>query len=368
MAATMKDIARATGLGLATISSYLNGGNVREKNRILIEQAIEELHFEVNEVARGLKTNRTKVIGIVIPELNNIFCAEIITEVEDVLRNHGYATMICDCRTDEKREAEAVEFLYHRRVDGLLIMPSGKKGTYLQKFTKAGKPVVMIDRKMQEAAGDCVLVDNEGAARDAVKRLIQAGHTKIGIIAGPKEVYTAEERLRGYELALKEGGIPKESALVERGNYTIHGGSQGLRKLAQKNPHMTAVFVSNYEMTLGAIIEANELGIAIPEKLSIIGFDNIEFAKASIPRLSIVTQPTREIGRKAADLMLRRLAEPGKEKTPDRKSRITGDGTPGYERPESEAPGHETPEYKTIKLETSFVEGKSVKAIENDGQ
>ena len=100
MGATMKDIARVTGLGLATISSYLNGGNVREKNRIKIEAAIDELDFEVNEVARGLKTNRTKTIGIIIPELNNIFCAEIITEVEDVLRNHGYATMICDCRTD----------------------------------------------------------------------------------------------------------------------------------------------------------------------------------------------------------------------------------------------------------------------------
>ena len=115
MGATMKDIARVTGLGLATISSYLNGGNVREKNRIKIEAAIDELDFEVNEVARGLKTNRTKTIGIIIPELNNIFCAEIITEVEDVLRNHGYATMICDCRTDAAREAEAVEFLFRRR-------------------------------------------------------------------------------------------------------------------------------------------------------------------------------------------------------------------------------------------------------------
>ena len=104
MGATIKDIAKRTGLGLATISSYLNGGNVREKNRIKIEEAIKELHFEVNEVARGLKTNRTKTIGIVIPELNNIFFAEIITEAEDILRSHGYATIICDCRSDIERE------------------------------------------------------------------------------------------------------------------------------------------------------------------------------------------------------------------------------------------------------------------------
>lgn len=342
MAATIKDIAKATGLGLATISSYLNGGNVREKNRILIEQAIEELHFEVNEVARGLKTNRTKVIGIIIPELNNIFCAEIITEVEDVLRKHGYAAMICDCRTDEKREAEAVEFLYHRRVDGLLIMPCGQADAGLKRFLRAGKPVVMIDRKPEETAGDCVLVDNEGAAKGAVKRLIEAGHRRIGMLAGPEDIYTARERLRGYKLALEEAGIQPEPSLTKRGNYTIRGGSQAMRQLVKGNPDMTAVFVSNYEMTMGAIIEANELGVRIPEQLSIIGFDNIEFARASTPRLSIVAQPTREIGRKAAELMLRRLEEPGQK---------AGGSGAGVQ------------EYETIRLKTNFVEGNSVKPL-----
>ena len=117
MAATMKDIARRTGLGLATISSYFNGGNVREKNRIKIEEAIEELHYEVNEVARGLKTNATKTVGVVIPELNNVFCAEIISGMEDILRSHGYAAIVCDCRTDKKLEKEAVDFLTRKRVD-----------------------------------------------------------------------------------------------------------------------------------------------------------------------------------------------------------------------------------------------------------
>ena len=111
MAATIKDIAKKTGLGLATISSYINGGNVREANRIKIEAAIEELHYEINEVARGLKTNKTKTIGVVIPELNNIFCTEIITSMEDVLRNHGYATIVCDCRTDKKLEEDTTEYL-----------------------------------------------------------------------------------------------------------------------------------------------------------------------------------------------------------------------------------------------------------------
>ncbi len=150
MAVTIKDIAKKTGLGLATISSYLNGGNVREKNKVKIEAAIEELHFEVNEVARGLKTNRTKTIGIIIPELNNIFCAEIITEVEDVLRSRGYATMLCDCRTDEKREEEAVEFLNKRRVDGLILMPPIFEK---EQASRADRPELKGYRVRQRAGG-----------------------------------------------------------------------------------------------------------------------------------------------------------------------------------------------------------------------
>ncbi len=180
MAATMKDIARRTGLGLATISSYFNGGNVREKNRIKIEEAIEELHYEVNEVARGLKTNATKTIGVVIPELNNTFCAEIITGMEDVLRSHGYATIVCDCRTDKKLEREAIDFLIRRRVDGIINMPVDEEGNHLKKFQKTGKPIVLIDRKIQGISCDSVLVDNKKAAEDAVRQFIERGHRNIG--------------------------------------------------------------------------------------------------------------------------------------------------------------------------------------------
>ena len=176
MAATMKDIAKRTGLGLATISSYFNGGNVREKNRVKIEEAIEELHYEVNEVARGLKTNATKTIGVVIPELNNTFCAEIITGMEDVLRSHGYATIVCDCRTDKKLERDAVEFLSRKRVDGIISMPVDAEGNHLKKFQKTGKPIVLIDRRIQELSCDSVLVDNEKAAEDAMRVFFKAGH------------------------------------------------------------------------------------------------------------------------------------------------------------------------------------------------
>ena len=335
MAATMKDIARRTGLGLATISSYFNGGNVREKNRIKIEEAIEELHYEVNEVARGLKTNATRTIGVVIPELNNTFCAEIITGMEDVLRSHGYATIVCDCRTDKKLEQEAIEFLIRRRVDGVINMPVDEEGNHLKRFQKMGKPIVLIDRKIQGIDCDSVLVDNKKAAEDAVRYFIGRGHRNIGIIGGPEEVFTAQERMAGYYKALESAGIPVRESLIWHGDYTIQGGVRGLEELVQNNPKMTAVFVTNYEMTMGAMIGVNELSIRIPEQLSMIGFDNLQFARACNPKLTIVAQPTDGIAREVAKVMLNHL----------------------------ENAGETSGELFSEKLETEIIAGKSVRVL-----
>lgn len=307
MATTMKDIAKLTGLGLATISSYFNGGNVREKNRKKIEEAIEELHYEVNEVARGLKTNATKTIGVVIPELNNIFCTEVIAGMEDILRSHGYATIICDCRTDKKLEKEAVEFLTRKRVDGIINMAVDVTGDHLRAFQKTGKPIILIDRYIKGLECDSVLVDNKKAAQKAVSLLLENGHRNIGIIAGPDDISTAQERLEGYYQAYEDAGIEIRESLIYHGDYTIPGGVRALEVLVHSNPEMTAVFVTNYEMTMGAVIGMNELGIRMPDELSIIGFDNLEFARACSPKLTIVSQPTHEIAQEVARIMLERL-------------------------------------------------------------
>ena len=336
LASTIKDIAKHTGLGLATISSYLNGGNVRDKNRSKIEAAIEELNFEVNEVARGLKTNTTKTIGVVIPELNSNFCAEIITGMEDILRSHGYATIVCDCRTDKELEKEAVAFLYRKRVDGIINMPVNSDGSHLSCFQRAGKPIVMIDRKINGVACDYVLVDNLNAVKNAIQNLISHGHTRIGIIGGPEDIFTAQERTLGYRIALMEAGIVPEERLIEHGDYTINGGVRCLENLVKNNKDMTAVFVANYEMTMGAVIGINELGIKIPEELSVIGFDNVEFARACRPKLTIITQPTKEIAKNVAELILKRI---------DEKESI------------------EELEYQMLKLQTEIMEGNSVKRI-----
>lgn len=336
MASTIKDIAKSTGLGLATISSYLNGGNVREENRKKIEAAIEELNFEVNEVARGLKTNKTKTIGVVIPELNNNFCTEIITAMEDVLRNHGYATIVCDCRTNKELERNAVDFLYRKRVDGIVNMPVNSDGSHLLCFHKNKRPIVMIDRKLNGIDCDYVLVDNLTAVKKAIQKLIEHGHTRIGMIGGPEDIFTAQERMLGYKLALMEAGIVPEDRLIEHGDYTINSGGRCLENLIKNNKDMTAVFIANYEMTLGAVIGINELGVKIPEELSVIGFDNAEFARACKPKLTIVTQPLEEIGKNVAELILKRIKE---EKS------------------------DEKPQYQILKLQTDIMDGNSVRRI-----
>lgn len=314
MAATIKDIASRTGLGLATISSYLNGGNVREKNREKIEAAIRELNFEVNEVARGLKTNRTHTIGVVIPELNNVFCAQIITDMEDILRRKGYATIICDCRTDKALEREAVEFLSRKRVDGIINMPVDATGAHLKQFEAAHKPIVIIDRRLPQIHCDSVLVDNRDAAKKAADILIENGHRNIGIVNGPKEIYTARERYLGYETALRGAGISVWPGLVVESDYTIGGAVAGLTAMLDAHPEVTAIFAANYEMTVGTMIVLNERGIRIPQDMSVIGFDNREFARALHPTLTIITQPTGEIARQAAQTMLARLEN--EDKTP----------------------------------------------------
>ena len=264
--------------------------------------------------------------------------------------------MICDCRSDVKREEEAAEFLLHRRVDGLIMMPTGAEKKVFDRFRKSGRPVVLIDRRMENGDCDCVLVDNEGAAQNAVKQLMKKGHKKIGMITGPDKVYTARERQRGYELAIQESSKARsaqqsdlkgktdrtDTKLLADGNYTIAGGAKAMRKLYEDNPDMTAVFISNYEMTVGAMMEINDLGIKVPKQLSVIGFDNVDFARAVVPRLSIVTQPTEQIGQAAANLLLSRLED--KDETSDK----TSDKT-------------ETTE--TIWLKTGFVEGESVADI-----
>ena len=311
--ATIKDIAHVTGLGIATISKYLNGGSVRPKNRDAIEKAIADLNYRVNVHARGLKTKRSMTVGAIIPELDNVFITTILSQIAHVLRQHGYSLIICGCQSDENQERDAVRFLMDKAVDGIINMPINRSGDHLEAAVDSALPVVLIDRNVNSlrSAASCVLVDNVSVSAKATQALLDAGHTRIGIIAGPPDIFTSRQRLLGYNQAHMHSGLMPDPELAVYGNYTVQGGHDAARRLIDRGA--TALFATNYEMTLGSIVALNEAGLKISGDISFVGFDNMQITDIITPRLTIVTQPLREIGERAAHIMLDRLSseEPG---------------------------------------------------------
>ncbi len=308
LAATIRDIKKMTGLSLATVSKYLNGGNVLPENRLAIEHAIEVLHYEVNEVARGLATNKTKTVGVLIERFDNIFAGTVISEIEDILRAHDYGTIVCDCRGDEKLEEESIKFLLGKRVDGILTIPTSRSSKYLQAASDREVPVVLVDRAFEDRDWDSVLVDNTAASYEAVKSLIQRGHRKIAIICGEDKFYTARMRLQGYFKAMEEADLPIYPRYIKRGRLEVEHGYHSITELLKMEDSPTAVFLSNYEITLGAVIALNEKGVRFPDDISIIGFDNMMLSQVVKPNLWMVVQPMQEIARHAAQMLLDRMA------------------------------------------------------------
>ena len=335
MASTMKDLARETGLGLATLSKYFNGGTVREKNRLLIESAVKKLHYVPNEVARSLKTQQTRVVGVVIPELSNAFITSIISSMEDILRKHDYAVIVCDCRSDPKREKEAVEFLLHRRVDGLINMATDATGAHLKAALSAGIPVLLVDRLIDSLRGkvSAVVIDNIHASYQAVRKLTELGHRQIGLVLGSPNLYTTNQRLTGYLNALKEAGITPSDEYIRYGDYTMDGGYQAVQSLLRLKKRPTALFVTNFEMTLGTMLALQHSGVRVPDDLSVIGFDKLELFGEIFPDLTLIRQPQLSIGRETANLMLDLLGN------------------------------HDGISHRIVTLSTELTEGKSVREL-----
>jgi DNA-binding LacI/PurR family transcriptional regulator len=305
--ATIKDISRYTGLALSTVSKYLNNGVVREKNKRMIEEALKVLDYRPNEAARSLKTNRSMTIGILIPNLKSAFDSAIISEMEEIFTREGYSVIICGYRKDSALEAERLQFLLNKRVDGLVTVSSGTIHRELQTFAKENRPVVLIDRPLEGMACDTIMIDNVAAAQEAVCCFLDNGHEKVGVITGPEDIYTARSRLKGYFEAHKLAGLPIDHNLVKHGDWSLESGYSIARDLIRRNKDMTALLVCGDDMGLGAFKAIQDEPLRIPEDLSIICFDVLNIADILRPRLATIEQPVREIGVLGARLLLKRL-------------------------------------------------------------
>lgn len=306
--ATIKDVARLAGVSMSTVSKYLNGGRVRAENIPLIQDAIAALDYRVNPFARGLKTHRNRSVGVLLPDLSAPFYNNVFSALDGTLREQGYHSLICCYRADHGLERDNLKFLIANGVDGLIYMPENLSAEEYNELTaNCGIPIVQVDRFISGIESDAVLVNNADSVYQAVSHLIESGHRRIGIITGPKFVYTAKERLVGYLRALSDHNIPYDDQLVISDVNSFSLGHHGCESFLQLADPPTAVFSSNYDITLGLVTAAQERGLRIPEDMDIFGFDCSDICGLMHPPIPMVHQPEEEIGTVAANYLIDRL-------------------------------------------------------------
>lgn len=311
MAVTLKDLARETGLSYATISAYVNGKKVRSYNNDKIEAAIKKLGYIPNDYARSLKMHSSKTIGVLVPDMDTKITTNIMAELQKELRKDGYGTIICDCRTDEALEQKMLRFLLSKMVDGIVILPVSDKPEALDIVVEKGIPVVVVNAMAQRKDVSHIVVENKEKYKEAIERMVQRGRKHIGLIYAGAKALTAKERVSAFNEVLQKYGLYEEKYIYKT-EFTISGGCRAMKTLLARYPELDGVFISNYEMSIGAFVALRELNKKMPEDISFVGIDLEEDGDSFSVRPASVDRPVKEIGRKTARLMLRSI----KEKTP----------------------------------------------------
>jgi LacI family transcriptional regulator len=308
MSVTIRDVAKKANVSLGTVSRYLNGYTLREQNRLRIEEAIRELGFQENIIAKGLKNNRSMTIGVVLASLTDLFATSVISAAESILARDNYSIIVCDFESSQAKLDQKLHFLKSRSVDGLILFP-GKFNCSetLQEYIDDGIPVVIANDDMPSFQTDKVTVDNSNASFRAVEWLIHQNHRDIAVINGDLDTYTGRERYKGYLEALQTYDIKPRDEWIAYGHFSNRGGYEAAKYLLSLKRPPTALYITNYYMTFGAIIAINERKVKIPDEISIVGFDHFELSDVINPPLTVVEQPTSRIGEMAARTVLRRI-------------------------------------------------------------
>lgn len=305
---TIKDVARRAGVAVSTVSKYINGGNVQKENAQAIRNAIEELDYRVNPFARNLKSQRSRSIGILIPDMTAPFYGNVITAMDKIFREHGYHTLVSCYGANHGLERDNLQFLISNGIDGLVYASEDLSADEFYELTANHSiPMVQIDRVIQGVTSDAVLVDNADAVYTAVSTLIAKGHRRIGLIAGPKSVFTAKERQVGYLRALSDHGILYDDELVISDQNVFATGYRGCEALLQLEERPTAIVTTNYDITIGLFTAVRDQGLRIPDDIDIFGFDCVNVCTMMKPPLPVVYQPEQEIGQLAAGFLIERL-------------------------------------------------------------
>ncbi len=314
----LKDVARVAGVSVSTVSRVLTGSPlVNEETRSRVQLAMDELQYRPNRVARRLRRDsaRANLIGVIVPDIQNPFFAELVRGVEQVAQRHGYMVFLGNTDEDGDKEREYVELMRAESVDGLILPPSSDLEPLLGRLASVGLPIVCVDRRLPQGELDTVVADNRQGAFVAVDHLLRIGHRRIGYIGGRPHISTSAERLDGYRAALAAHGVPFEPTLVRAGDSRQPSGSRLAEALLGLESPPTALLVGNNLMTLGALATVHQLHRRIPDEVAIVGYDDMPWALALNPPLTAVRQPGFEMGARAVDLLLQRIDDPSRAAT-----------------------------------------------------
>ncbi|HEY1794025.1 MAG TPA: LacI family DNA-binding transcriptional regulator [Opitutaceae bacterium] len=307
---TIKDVARLAGVSIATASAVINNkGTTSERMKKKVEDAMSGLDYRPDNMARSLKTGKSKVVGMLIPDVSNPFFTEAMCGVEETARTRGYSVILSHSNESTHQEIENLGVLRSQRVDGVILGCASGNMDY-ERATRNRFPIVFIDRIPYDGfSGRAVLVDNVAAAYAATRHLLEIGHRKIALMNGRTDISVGRDRVAGFRKAMKEAQVSVNDAFVHEGSFTrengyLNSGYNAANELMSLPDRPTAVFSCNNSMTLGLMKALAEKGISCPRDVSIVTFDDYPWESYFQPKLTAVSQPAREMGRRAMWMML----------------------------------------------------------------
>lgn len=305
---SIKDVAKHANVSTATVSHVINGTRfVSEETKRKVHQAMDDLNYRINSIARSLRSRKSHVIAFLAPilasETSNFFFMSVAAGIQSVLKQNNYHLVLSDSHEELEFEEDEIRMLSSQMIDGLIMAPASRECDYDHYF--GDYPVVYIDRVPNNHQRDSVLVDNKTVSKEAVQMLIGKGHKRIAFLSGPHTLTTTEERYEGYVEALTEAGITVDSQLTRIGEVTLSNGYQLTDVLLQQDP--SAIFVTDNVMAMGVMSYLQEKSIRVPGRIAVVAFDEFQWTRITSPPLTVIEQPAFELGVKAAEVMLERI-------------------------------------------------------------
>jgi LacI family transcriptional regulator len=305
--ATIVDIAKKLGVAPSTVSRALSDHpDVKKATKEKIKKLAKDLHYSPNPIARSLKSSRTTTIGVIVPEIKHDFFSSAISGIEEVAYQSGYTILVCQSNESYEREVVNTNALMHHRVAGVIVSISQntKNGDHFQDLLRRKIPLVFFDRACEDVNASKVVIDDCKSARMAVNHLVQRGYKRIAHFGGPKELGICIRRLNGYVEALKQNGFPSPNGFVRYGGLHEEDGYKSMDCMLKENIIPDAIFAVNDPVAIGAFQRIKEAGLKIPGDIAIVGFSNNKITALVDPPLTTVNQPSFEMGKKAAEILI----------------------------------------------------------------